>query len=125
MATVLIIDDHQAMRKTIREILEDAGHEVFEAPDGHSGIEMQRRQKADVVLTDIFMPRKEGMATIRELCAEFPGIRVIAMSGGNDDLVAPESFIELARRFGARSTLTKPFKIDELLTVLNDVLADT
>ena len=125
MATVLIIDDHHAMRQTIREILEDAGHEVFEAPDGQSGIEMQRRQRADVVLTDIFMPKKEGMTTIRELCAEFPGIRVIAMSGGNDDLVAPESFIGLARRFGARGTLTKPFKIDELLAVFNEVLSAT
>jgi len=124
MARILVIDDHYSMRQTIREILEDGGHEVLEAADGQSGIQLQRSQQADLVITDIFMPEKEGLSTIRDLCAEFPGIRTIAMSGGNADLTAPESFIALARRFGARATLTKPFQIDELLTVVNQVLCE-
>lgn len=124
MARVLVIDDHYAMRQTIREILEDQGHEVFEAPDGDSGIHFQRRNRVDLVITDIFMPHKEGMTTIRELYAEFPDLPIIAMSGGNHDLTAPEGFIELARRFGARATLTKPFQIADLLAVVTHVLSE-
>ena len=124
MASVLIIDDHYAMRQTIREILEDNGHSVFEAPDGQSGIEHYRRHKTDLVISDIFMPGKEGLSTIRDLCSEFPGVKTIAMSGGNDDLTAPENFIELARRFGAVATITKPFQVDQLLAVVNQVLCE-
>lgn len=124
MARILIIDDHYPMRQTIREILEDAGHEVLEAANGLSGIQIQRSQRADLVITDIFMPEKEGMSTIRDLCAEFPEIRTIAMSGGKEDLTAPEGFIELARRFGARGTIAKPFKVDDFLAVVNQVLCE-
>ena len=115
MAKILIIDDHYAMRETIRDILEGEGHEILEAADGEAGIECQRRAHVDLVITDIFMPQKEGMSTIRELTAEFPELPIIAMSGGSQDLSAPEGFIELARRFGARGTLAKPFTIQELL----------
>lgn len=118
MARIIVIDDHYAMRQTIREILEDQGHEVLDAPEGESGIELQRRSLADLVITDIFMPHKEGMSTIRELCAEFPQLPVVAMSGGSRDLSAPEGFIDLARRFGACATLTKPFQIADLLAVV-------
>ena len=118
MARIIIIDDHYAMRQTIREVLEDQGHEVLDAPEGESGIQLQRRSLADLVITDIFMPHKEGMSTIRELCAEFPDLPVVAMSGGSRDLTAPEGFIDLARRFGACATLTKPFQIADLLAVV-------
>lgn len=123
MARIIVIDDHYAMRQTIREILEDQGHEVFEAPDGDSGIQLQRRCRVDLVITDIFMPQKEGMSTIRELSAEFPELPVIAMSGGTRDLTAPEGFIDLARRFGACATLTKPFQIADLLGVVTLALS--
>jgi len=118
MARVIVIDDHYAMRQTIREVLEDQGHEILEAPDGESGIDLQRRSRADLVITDIFMPHKEGMSTIRELSQEFPELPVIAMSGGTCDLTAPEGFIDLALRFGACATLAKPFQIAELLAVV-------
>ena len=122
MARILVIDDHYAMRQTIREVLEEEGHEVLEAPDGVAGIESQRRSHVDLVITDIFMPEKEGMSTIRELTAEFPDLPIIAISGGNQDLTAPEGFIDLARRFGARGTLTKPFQVSALLAEVNALL---
>ncbi|MBX3179300.1 MAG: response regulator [Candidatus Hydrogenedentes bacterium] len=122
MARILVIDDHYAMRQTIREILEVEGHEVIEAPEGDSGIQMQQRTPADLVITDIFMPHKEGMTTIRELRAANPALPIIAMSGGTRDLHAPEGFIDLARRFGATGTLTKPFQIAELLLAVGQAL---
>ena len=123
MARIIVIDDHYAMRQTIREILEGQGHDILEAPDGESGIQLQRRCGADLVITDIFMPHKEGMSTIRDLCLEFPELPVVAMSGGSRDLRNPEGFIELARRFGARGTLSKPFHIADLLAVVSMALA--
>jgi DNA-binding response OmpR family regulator len=122
MAKILVIDDHYAMRQTIREILEEEGHEILEAPDGEAGIEAQRRNQVDLVITDIFMPHKEGMSTIRDLSTEFPGLPIIAMSGGSKDLNAPEGFIDLARRFGATGTLTKPFHVRELLAEVSAAL---
>jgi len=124
MARILVIDDHYALRQTIREILEDEGHEVYDAPDGQSGIEAQRRSQVDLIITDIFMPQKEGMSTIRELNAEFPDLPILAMSGGHEDLTSPEGFIELARRFGARGTMTKPFKVSELLGEVHRLLEE-
>lgn len=112
------------MRQTIREILEEDGHEILEAPDGESGIDVQRRNHVDLVITDIFMPHKEGMSTIRELTAEFPGLSIVAMSGGHKDLSAPEGFIDLARRFGAIGTLTKPFRINDLRAVVAEALSN-
>jgi CheY-like chemotaxis protein len=75
---VLIIDDDAELRSTMRKMLEAAGHEVVEAENGR-GMEAFRKQPADVVVTDIVMPKKEGIETIRDIRALSPHVRIVAI----------------------------------------------
>ena len=82
MARILIIDDEEKFRKMLRQMLERAGHEVVEAPDGKEGVKLYREKLTDLIITDIFMPEKEGIQTIKELKRDFPEAKIIAISGG-------------------------------------------
>jgi DNA-binding response OmpR family regulator len=110
---VLVIDDEATLRQTMRRMLESAGHTVMEAENGRVGLEVFRLQPADVVVTDIIMPQKEGIETIRDLRVIAPGVRIIAVSGGgrNQDM----DFLRIARKLGADATLAKPFRKEILV----------
>ena len=82
MPRILIIDDERQIRELLRDILEDAGYDVAEAADGQEAIKIQRGEPADLIITDLIMPEKEGIETIRELKQSYPDVRIIAMSGG-------------------------------------------
>lgn len=121
MARILVIDDEDGVRAIVREMLERAGYEVLDAPEGGKGLELLRERPVDLVITDLFMPEKEGIATIRELRRNFPNVKIIAMSGGgrtrNLDILSD------AKRLGAARTLTKPFDPQEMLAAVEEVLA--
>jgi CheY-like chemotaxis protein len=109
--------------------LQAAGHEVRAAGDGAQGLAMQRASPADVVVTDIFMPEKEGIETIRELMDEFPGIKVIAISGGGQMRGARRSFTAhdlgvVAGQLGVVAVLHKPFETRELLKSIESALGE-
>lgn len=112
MANILIIDDDAALRGTMRKILERAGHRVREAPDGARGIMLYREEAADVVVTDLIMPEKEGIETIIELREEYPGVRILAVSGGGS--IDPGGPLTDATYLGADAALAKPFTVEEL-----------
>lgn len=120
MADIIIIDDEPALRATMRKILERVGHEIREAEDGDRGIELQRERPADLVITDIFMPGKEGMETIQDLKEEFPGVRILAVSGGAS-LGASGPLMD-AELFGADGTLAKPFTVEVLQERVAEIL---
>src|SRR5882762_1404088 len=83
MARIMVIDDHEAARTAIRRTLEAAGHDVVEASDGERALTLLAARGADLVITDIFMPEQDGIVTLRRLQKEFPGVKVIAISGGD------------------------------------------
>ena len=76
MALILIIDDDDQIRDVIRRMLEPAGHEVVEAVDGADGIRIYRERPADLIITDLIMPKKEGVELIMELKMEFPDVKI-------------------------------------------------
>lgn len=121
MASILIIDDDDTIRSVIAQAMEVAGHSVREASNGNEGLQLYRAAPADLVLTDIVMPDKEGLATIMELRRDFPRARIIAMSGG----FAHNSrvYLHMAERFGAVRVLRKPLRLAELETMIAEVLA--
>ncbi len=80
MAQILVIDDDPAIRATIEQILQSAGHAVISAADGREGVEIFAANMADLIITDLYMPNQEGVETIRELRARFPKVVIIAMS---------------------------------------------
>lgn len=121
MASLLIIEDDDAIRSLLVHFLSSLGHTVREAADGNQGLRQYRAQPADLVLTDMVMPEKEGLATIMELRREYPQARIIAMSGGlahNAGL-----YLHIAERLGAVRIMRKPFSLDEVETAVAEVLA--
>ena len=81
MTRVLVIDDSDDFRKLALRWFQSCGIEVEGAADGVQGLALQRVRPADVIVTDIFMPEKEGIETIRDLRREFPGVKIIAVTG--------------------------------------------
>ena len=119
---ILVIDDEDAVRQIVKEMLVLEGYEVTTAANGKVGLQLFRKEPADLIITDIFMPEMEGLETIRELHREFPQVKIMAMSGGGESGML--SFLSYAKRFGAVRTLRKPFSRDELLTNVHDLLAE-
>ncbi|MFC1823307.1 response regulator [Thermodesulfobacteriota bacterium] len=120
MALILIIDDDAQIRDVLRRMLEPAGHDVIEAADGVDGIRAYREKPADLIITDLIMPKKEGVELIMELKMEFPDVKIIAISGGGR--IGPETYLEVAEGFGAMRTFTKPFRIKNLLKTISELL---
>jgi DNA-binding response OmpR family regulator len=123
MKRILVIDDDEQLRKMLKRMLLQAGYEVIEAVDGLEGTHLFLQQPADLVITDIFMPGKEGLEIIRELRKKFHDVKIIAMSGGSAR-VGEYSALPLAREFGAIDTLTKPFMREELLEAVRQALGE-
>jgi CheY-like chemotaxis protein len=113
MQKILIIDDNSAVRSTMARILELAGYETITASDGNEGLIRMRQDKPDLIITDIIMPEKEGIETIRQILIERPGAKIMAVSGGGRH--ANMDFLEVARKLGAMEVLEKPFEPDELV----------
>ena len=83
MKRLLVIDDDDQMRQMLKQMLERAGYEIIDAPDGQTGIELYRQNPTDLIITDLIMPQKDGMETIIELKRDFPNVKIIAISGGS------------------------------------------
>ncbi len=79
---ILVIDDEEYVRAALRGILEHAGYGVVEAEDGEQRIGLNETDSTSMVITDIFMPVKDGIETIIELRHEHPDVKIIAISGG-------------------------------------------
>ena len=83
MAYILVIDDNDELRGTLRAILEEGGFEVREARNGQEGIACCQKDTVALVLTDLLMPEQEGLETIQQLRTMTPAPKIIAISGGD------------------------------------------
>ncbi|HBH04166.1 MAG TPA: response regulator [Candidatus Rokubacteria bacterium] len=120
MARILVVDDEPDICELLREILEGAGHEVRVASEGAGALRALREHPADLLITDIFMPGKEGLETIMEIRRDFPQVRVVAMSGGGR--TGELNYLRDAVQLGATRSITKPFQESEVLRVVRDTL---
>jgi len=116
---ILVIDDEKPFRSVLRQVLSKAGYDVVEAADGAEGIQRFYEKPADMIITDIIMPEKEGIETIIELNKAHPDVKFIAMSGGG--WYGTDIDFDMAKKLGAR-TLDKPFALQELLDVVAEML---
>jgi CheY-like chemotaxis protein len=122
MARILIIDDDDQVRTMLRRTLEADGHEVDEAGNGTLGIAKYEQNPADLIITDIYMPEKEGLETIIELKGDHPDVRILAISGGSRDMDL--DFLPVAAKLGADKTLNKPIERRALLDAVNELIGD-
>ncbi len=120
MKKILVIDDEPAIRALLSKILEREGFFVITASDGKEGMKLFIKDPVDLVITDLIMPEKEGMEVIMELKKKYPGVPVIAISGGG--LNTPESYLNTAKLLGVSAVLEKPVRKEKFLEVVRHAL---
>ncbi|MGN7610600.1 response regulator [Magnetococcales bacterium HHB-1] len=121
MARILVMDAASGVRKLLRSMLSDIGHEVIDAADGFTGMRYASIYEVDLVIVDVLLPGKDGIEVILELQEERPNLHVIAIAGGGRGLDAG-FLLQVALDFGASQTLAKPFSTREVLEVVDQGL---
>ena len=117
--SVLIADDDGGLRNALKLALEAKGYRVQVAANGSEALRLQRKEPADVLITDIFMPESDGFEAIDGFRSAFPDTRIIAMSG--DARRAKREYLSAAALIGVDATLKKPFQIGTLLQTLHSL----
>jgi len=124
LARILIIDDDEAVRAMLRQLLQSRGYETAEAADGEGGLALFRQLRdpapVDLALIDIELPRKSGLDVIQELAVDFPGVKIIAITGSSGE--AAQAVRINAKTFGAYQVFTKPLPLQDLLGAIADLL---
>jgi CheY-like chemotaxis protein len=118
---ILLVDDDKLLRELTSKTLVQAGHHVTVASDGGEGVNKAREGKFDLLITDMFMPVKEGLEVIEEVRAIHPAIKVIAIS--IDGPHGASTFLKVSKAFGAQVCLEKPFTPEQLLEKVVEVTA--
>lgn len=120
MARILVIDDNDEFRKMLNRMLTQNGYEVIEASHGKAGLKLYNKDQIDLVITDIFMPEKEGTETVLELKKINPDIKIIVVSGGGAH--RQFRYLDNMIEFGAQKVFEKPFDSKEFLASITELL---
>lgn len=121
MAKILIVDDELPIRCMLREMLEQDGHEVSEAENGVVAQRCVREASFDLLITDLVMPEKNGLNLILDIKKEWPDMRIVAISGGGG-ITGRFEYLPIAKLVGAASILEKPFRKEQLQSVVQSAL---
>lgn len=119
MASILLIDDDEAVRAVFERLLIADGHQVIAIPDGTGAVAIVASEHIDLVITDLIMPGQEGMTTIGELRRRWPQLPILAISGGGR--LSALDLLPVARRLGANETLQKPVSAERLFAAVKDL----
>ena len=118
-ASILVVDDEPGIRELLCMMLEAAGHKVVVAEDGLQAPKILATNPVEVVITDLLMPERDGLEFITEVRKKYPSIKIIAMSGGGH--IARDSYLRIAKNFGAHVLLEKPFSQSGVLNAIEAV----
>jgi DNA-binding response OmpR family regulator len=126
MALILVVDDEVEVGEAIRRVLDRAGFSVVVAQGVSEGLTAMETQLPDIVVTDMIMPKTNGIELIKTLRSRYPRVRVIAISGGGSfglqsykpDAIKTHAYLAAAREAGAEEILTKPFDMKDLLAAV-------
>lgn len=116
MNRILLVDDNLMVRKIIKNIFKNEKYEIEEAEDGEEGLERLKKSKFDLVITDILMPKMEGLELIMHIKRDFPEVKIIAISGGKP------YYLYMAKKLGTEKVFTKPLNLFELLNAVKNII---
>jgi two-component system chemotaxis response regulator CheY len=119
MKSVLTVDDSPSIRQMLRIVLVPAGYEVLEAGDGREGLSIAQRKQVNMIVTDLNMAGMDGLTFIRALrnIPTYSGIPIVFLSTESDAEVKQQ-----AKAAGATGWITKPFKPEQLISVVKKFL---
>jgi len=119
MAKILIVDDSKMMRKNLKKILVQSGHEVVEeAATGMEACSAYDLHKPDLVTIDINMPEMNGIETVKRILESDPGALIVMISAHNE-----QSRVYQAIKAGAKNYIVKPVRADKVIFVVEQVLS--
>lgn len=116
-ASILVLEDEEAVRAMLVQALTEAGHEVHAAPDGPAGLATIEHGSFDVVLTDLALSQRSGLAVARAVKRASPRTRVVLITGWGH-LLDPERL----REHGVDLMLVKPFRAERAIAVVSEAL---
>ena len=130
MQNILVIDDEPDVRDAVKRVLERAGYSVRTADNAIDAFAELERVATDVVITDIIMPKMNGVQAIESIRKAFPSVRIIAISGGGNfgistyqpTAITTTAYLASAEVAGAHLALTKPFESGDLIQAVEKVL---
>ena len=121
MPSILIIEDDVDLRRMLVRLLERENYIIFETGNGLEALNLLNHYIPDLIITDIIMPDQDGIGTINVLRKKYPGIKIIAISGGGRML--SKDYLSIASMLGAHYTLPKPFANNELLEKIKELVS--
>jgi len=130
MKSVMVIDDELDVRDSIKRVLDRAGYSVRSVENAEDALNELDASPADLIITDIIMPKVDGVKAIHEIRKKFPAIRILAISGGGNfgvgayqpGAITTTAYLAAAEKAGAHLTLTKPFESKDLLQAVETAL---
>lgn len=120
MAKVLIAEDNEFFRDMLNETLTSEGHSVISANDGEQALALLGKEKVDLLITDIIMPKVTGVSLIKQVAKLFPDVKIIAISGGWRGGMS--DYLKTTQEEGASYAFTKPLDMEELMDAVDDLL---
>lgn len=123
MKRILVAEDDNMQRMLFKALLEDNDFEVVEAPNGLIALIQIQDLHLDLILIDLFMPEKDGFETIQDIKQKFPDIKIVAVTGQNND-DKNTHYLEVAKLLGADDVLRKPIIPEILIGKINYLLSD-
>jgi len=119
-ASVVVVDDDDAIRRAMIQILKNEGYEVFAATDGKGALELTSRRTFDLMLLDIMMPGYSGLEVMTVMQAARPDMPIVVVSALSDQATKKQ-----AMTLGARGYLTKPFGPKDLVEILDTIFSSS
>lgn len=120
MSHILVVDDEPQIRAMLSAVLQQDGYQVSEAEDGAGALQISRSTKIDLIILDLLMPGKEGLETLMAFRKEKDPPKIIAVSGGSRMFGA--DFLPAALKLGASRSFRKPFRCEELLAAIRELI---
>ena len=117
---ILLVEDDSQLRKSLALLLSQHGFEVSEAENGRTAMQQMLQKPADLVVTDMLMPKMDGVETIVALRRSYPGTKIIAIS--EHGLGPAENFLKIASKLGAQKTFAKPLVPEKLTEAVRELL---
>lgn len=116
MNRILVVDDNVMIRKVIKNIFKEENYDIEEAENGEEGLDLIKKKKFDLVITDIIMPKMEGLELIMHIKRDFPDIKIIAISEGKP------YYLYMAKKLGTEKVFTKPLDLHDFLDAVKKII---